>query len=106
MPAQIKQDDNETYPDERGYNGWSNYETWCTNLHLTNDQDLYHYANMFSNVESLKQAVTDDVYKLIESQSAIDPRLAMMYQDLLVASLQSVNWYEVYDSLHEGDNDE
>jgi len=89
-----------TMPDEQGYNGWTNYETWCVNLWLTNDQELYHYAMMFDSADSLRQAIIDDVYNLIDDQSTIDTNIAMMFQNLLIASLQSVNWYEIYDSLH------
>jgi len=93
----------EAMPDERGYNGWTNYETWAVNLHLTNDQDLYHYVMMFDSADSLKQAITNDVYNLIDGQSTIDCRIALMFRDLLTSSLQSVNWYEIYDGLHEED---
>lgn len=88
------------------YNGWSNYETWCVNLHLTNDQGLYRYARSFTSAEELKDELTDEVYTLIETQATIAPLLAMMYQDLLLADMSTINWWEIYDSLHEGDKEE
>jgi len=106
----------QTMPDEQGYNGWTNYETWAVNLHLTNDQGLYHYVMMFNSADSLKQAITDkwyDAYDYLYDAALIrfgtmgernrDRLLTLMYQDLLIASLQSVNWYEIYDGLHEED---
>ena len=28
---------------EKGYQGWANYETWAVNLHITNDYNSYNY---------------------------------------------------------------
>jgi len=32
--------------DERGYNGWTNWDTWAVNLWATNDSDFYHHRLM------------------------------------------------------------
>ncbi len=29
--------------DEKGYNGWSNYETWNVKLWMDNDEGSYNY---------------------------------------------------------------
>jgi hypothetical protein len=29
--------------DTQTYNGWTNYETWCVHLWLTNDEGTYNY---------------------------------------------------------------
>ena len=96
----LKDMSEEITPDEQGYNGWSNYETWAVNLHLSNDEGLYRYACSLRDADELQGVFTNEVYTLIENQSTIWSLVALMYQDLLISSLQSVNWYEVYDALH------
>ncbi len=78
-------------PDEQGYNGWSNYETWCANLWLTNDESTYGYALTLTACE-LQTWITDD-----ESPST----WVGLYADLLGHALCSIDWYEIYDSLHD-----
>lgn len=29
---------------DKGYNGWTNYETWNVALYIQNDESLYHFA--------------------------------------------------------------
>lgn len=35
--------------DEKGYNGWENYETWATKLWLDNSADIYDMVREWAN---------------------------------------------------------
>lgn len=88
------------------YNGWSNYETWAVNLHLTNDESLYHMILECQDASEIKSFVNDRVESVLYGNSDHLSPSKLMCQDLLTSSLQSVNWYEIYDGLHEGDEEE
>lgn len=77
------------------YNGWTNYETWCVNLWLTNDQASYFTICSLPDAEAIKDYV--DQLRCYEEVSG-------MFADLLTSALQSVNWHEIYDGLHEEDD--
>jgi len=85
----------EAMPDEQGYNGWTNYETWCVNLWLTNDQETYSHASSLPSASAIKELVRDWKHETIPC--------AGIFADLLESALQSVNWYEIYDNLHKED---
>lgn len=72
------------------YNGWTNYETWCVNLWLANDEGLYNAVQAMD-----KSSLPDyaDALKTFVTESA--PTLSGMYSDLLTAALGAVNWYEI-----------
>ena len=48
-----------------GYNGWSNYETWCVNLWMNGDQGYYErlceilssHDNLYDQAEALEDWV-------------------------------------------------
>jgi len=90
-------------PDEHGYNGWTNYETWCVNLHLTNDESFYRLVLQCQNADELKSWVNDRVESVLYGSSSQLNPTRLMLSDLLTSSLQSVNWYEIYDGLHSED---
>ncbi len=99
----------EAMPDESGYNGWTNYETWAVNLHLSNDQYTYNQARRYyKTADELKEWLTNCWYGLKDEIGEADkfyisPAILGLLSDLLIASLQSVNWYEIYDGLHSED---
>ena len=43
--------------DEKGYNGWTNYETWCVNLWLDNDEGTQNMVREWAR-ECYEDAVT------------------------------------------------
>ena len=87
----------------KGYNGWTNYETWAVNLWLTNDEDtagmLSELAegtgDLWQKAEELKGWVQDD--------NPVDYK-AGLYSDLLNASLGRVDWHEIILN-HAGDGE-
>ena len=92
--------------DERGYNGWTNWETWCVNLWLDNDEYLSGEFAEWAR-EELESAIEDDeddprpsaAYSLGERikdyVEEIQPEVTGMFADLLTSALQAVNWKEI-----------
>ena len=91
--------------DERGYNGWTNYETWCVNLWIDNDEYLSGEFAEWAR-EELESAIEDDddpkpsaVYNLGERikdyVEECQPEVTGMFADLLTSALQVVNWKEI-----------
>ena len=72
--------------DDKGYNGWSNYETWKSSSHDKDDtiSDL---------AKELEQYFDDNM-----------PEVQGTYADLLGAALSEVNWYEIAEAMV-GDED-
>ncbi len=86
--------------DEEGYNGWSNYETWCVNLWLSNDQGIYEAVNELidgydedANVVAIADDIEAFVGELPECASVREQ--ASFVSDLLGAALSVVDWYEI-----------
>ena len=88
---------------ERGYSGWTNYETWNVNLWIDNDQGDQEYwreraADCISNTDCDRDAIAalsnelefvfDELY---DEQKPTSGPLA----DILRAALSEVNWHEI-----------
>ena len=78
------------------YNGWSNYETWLTNLHF--DQAFYeiaqeHYANiegdMYDLANRFSDYVNDVTFELIQGDNSY------FVDDMANAFLAQVNYREL-----------
>lgn len=95
---------------EKGYNGWTNYETWVINVWIGNDRGSHDYwkertkevlsqwnkAPMNGPVGALELAeVLKDVHE------AEIPELKGFAADLMNSALGEVNWYEIAVSLIE-----
>jgi hypothetical protein len=90
--------------ESKGYNGWRNYETWCINLWLTNDEcSSSHLDEMTMAAEGaveLAHMIKDWV-----EESWIPDLGATMAADLLGAAVSEVDWYEIAES-HFADREE
>jgi hypothetical protein len=94
----------------KGYNGWTNYETWNAALWLDNDQGSYTYwceqaqecyanAEPSSSFTKEEQAVLDlaDMLKSDGEERAEQwmPDQSSFFADMLNAALSEVNWHEI-----------
>lgn len=80
------------------YNGWTNYETWCVHLWLTNNEFTYdlciELAQELDN-KDLERALKD----LVEEDA---PDISgTLFADLLNGALSAVNWYEIAEAFQE-----
>ena len=90
------------------YNGWTNYETWCVNLWMDNEQgsqeffretarqihaetDAYNTGLTVNDMAKIRFA---DWLKQYYSEENL-PELPGVYGDLLRGALDAVNWDEI-----------
>lgn len=74
------------------YNGWYNYETWCINLWLTNEQALYNAMLACESREALKELVEN----LTDVNNEEGLRRLDIIQDLVNCTLSEVNYREIW----------
>ena len=85
------------------YSGWTNYETWCVNLWLTNEPDTEEHLRMLAQVDASTSHRADRLKHYVIDMAPIEG--ATMFVDLLQAALDSVNWREIIEN-HEHDDEE
>lgn len=89
------------------YNGWTNRETWATNLHIDNDEGLYETMKDYTQTaieqhdnpqdaiycleDTLENWITEDLLTL--ENLAGNQTLFSMLTD--IGSLYRVNWREI-----------
>ena len=103
---------------ESTYNGWRNYETWLTNLWLSNDQGSYEYWREQAREACRHAKATDFLTReqvarrnlaeqLKDEVEECSPCLdAGLYSDLLNAALSDIDWREVAEAFLEDITDE
>ena len=86
------------------YNGWSNYETWCVNLWLDNDEYSQRELRCFAEqcVEDAQIDGSDKSHAVYECSKMIQESVELMmpdieglFADLLNSALSEVNYYEI-----------
>ena len=95
---------------DQRYNGWHNYETWCMNLWITNDQATDAYARQLTR-EVLEEAEDEDDPKLLSARIMVADRLkdwqeedmpelpASVWSDMLNAGFSEIDWIEIAENL-------
>ena len=80
------------------HNGWPNYETWCVNLWLTNEQGSYNWLHEI--ISENRQSVYDaamEIREFVEGQNPLADQ-ANMYTDMLAAALREVDWLRIIEA--------
>ena len=88
-----------------GYQGWTNYETWCVKLWIDNEEGSYDYWRE-RTAEHVATIEPDDDPEHWEQRAALAqeleasfeewmPEVQGMWADLLRAAFQSVEWREI-----------
>jgi len=101
-----------------GYNGWTNYETWCVNLWIDNDpmQQGYWWGECEELLTSPcgepdhddhLQDVTRELTNRMKSQFVEEmPEVQGMWADLLTTALARCNWREIAEHFVDAVSDE
>lgn len=91
----------EITPDEKGYNGWENYETWATKLWLDNEEWAYNDVTEQAN-EHVELSLGD--YEFSNwLQDYVDTHMingetesvAGLAADLLNSAVSEIDWFEI-----------
>ena len=74
------------------YNGWENYETWCVNLWLENEESTYRaIGEMVNDVDTIDE-LAESIQNFVEE---LTPDTSGMFSDLLNHALGSVAWDDI-----------
>lgn len=103
-------------PDEQGYNGWKNYETWVMGFWIDNDQWSYNTArevvrDAYTALETnaFLQGQPEDLANRYATGRAADalrdwqeeqmPEIEGVWTDLLRAAFSEIDWYEIAENM-------
>ena len=84
--------------EEDKYNGWTNWETWCINLWLTNDEGVDNRVHEI--IKENKNSDTPNIDTENELKEFVDELIESKYITDNI-SLHRVNWKETIDSFNE-----
>lgn len=87
-------------PNEEGYAGWPNWETWFLFSTLTNDPDLYREVQQLVR-EYDAAALRDYVRDVVLNIDALSITAGDVVQALVEESLNRVAWFRLWEALRE-----
>ena len=86
------------------YSGWTNYETWCVNLWLTNEPDTESTLRMLAQANAGLSHRADRVQDMVNAMRyTVLEGEPSMFTDLLNSALENVNWREIVEN-HQHDD--
>lgn len=88
---------------DKGYNGWTNYETWATALWIGNDPGSEETARELTreakgDAADLARSLREWVDSEPDEGGMIPDLGSSLAADLLRAALSEVDWYEIAES--------
>lgn len=87
-----------------GWNGWTNFETWCAYHCLSNNEGSYHtmrqLAKSHNNPDKAAEAIRDYIAEKNPLETGEIIINAMMYAQMCQA-LKSINWREIAEAFQE-----
>jgi len=78
---------------EDTYNGFTNYETWCVNLWIMNDEGIYQYWQEETQRAEDTSELADMLNEWLKENNPLDT--SGLYADLLNSAISSVNCHEI-----------
>lgn len=102
--------------EDKTYNGWKNYETWCVNLWLSNEHESYlamremaeearseaadpEMRNKYwTEEEHAKFTLADNLKRNFEEDNPLEDK-ASVWHDLLAAAMSEVDWQEIAENI-------
>ena len=83
------------------YNGWTNRETWCCHLWLTNDEGTYNWLSILAtNFKPYELANFIEDYLTEWMPDTIEEH-ASIYDDLLSTAIHNINFDEVANTFYD-----
>lgn len=90
------------------FNGWTNRETWATNLYIDNERGLYERVQEITKESATLSELSENIKELFEELFDMESifgdngrELMLMSQD--IGSLYRVNWAEIARNIWEED---
>jgi len=101
------------------YNGWTNHETWCVHLWLSNEEGTYRTCREFARTAKREAPTCSQVREKIWPRSRATVFLladaikgfvsesnpltesASVFSDLITSALCEVNWHEIAEAFLE-----
>lgn len=90
------------------YNGWTNYETWLVNLHMTNEQGGTDFVMEFLDERTglhprfiyvakfLQDTYEEDATSVLSHDLTCRTfDMNLLWKDLINSALSEVNWMEI-----------
>ncbi|HLZ15348.1 MAG TPA: hypothetical protein VKQ34_05180 [Candidatus Saccharimonadales bacterium] len=77
----------------KGYNGWSNYETWVVALWLNNDPASYNALEAIKAEDESEYHKAESLEELVRELYEFEP--VGIVADLVNSAFAQVNWAEI-----------
>ena len=105
--------------EDQTHNGWTNYETWCVHLWLTNEEGTYKFCRglarqaryeapecrqvrdqIWSTEDATKFLLADQIKEFVTDLNPLIDQ-ASMFSDQLNAALSEVDWHNIAEAFLE-----